>query len=58
LPPAAGDTLVVTKLDRLAQSLSDARAVADDLTQREVKLNLGGSVHDILHASDIACPAP
>jgi DNA invertase Pin-like site-specific DNA recombinase len=41
-----GDTLVVTKLDRLARSLPDARAIADELTQREVKLNLGGSVHD------------
>ncbi|MGH2970137.1 MAG: recombinase family protein [Solirubrobacteraceae bacterium] len=42
----AGDTLVVTKLDRLARSLPDARDIVDDLTRREVKLNLGGSVHD------------
>jgi len=28
----AGDTLVVTKLDRLARSLSDARGIADELT--------------------------
>ncbi len=42
----AGDTLVVTKLDRLARSLPDARAILDDLTKREVKLSLGGSVHD------------
>lgn len=42
----AGDTLVVTKLDRLARSLPDARAIADELTQRQVKLNLRGSVHD------------
>src|SRR5215217_5416720 len=42
----AGDTLVVTKLDRLARSLLDARAIADELTARQVKLNLGGSVHD------------
>ena len=28
----AGDTLVVTKLDRLARSLPDARAIADELT--------------------------
>jgi len=41
-----GDTLVVTKLDRLARSLPDARAIADDLTQRQVRLNLGGSVYD------------
>jgi DNA invertase Pin-like site-specific DNA recombinase len=42
----ADDTLVVTKLDRLARSLPDARDIVDDLTRREVKLNLGGSVHD------------
>jgi len=42
----AGDELVVTKLDRLARSLPDARAIADELTERKVKLNLGGSVHD------------
>ena len=29
-----GDTLVVTKLDRLARSLPDARAIADELTVR------------------------
>ncbi len=28
-----GDTLVVTKLDRLARSLPDARAIADELTR-------------------------
>ncbi len=42
----AADTLVVTKLDRLARSLPDARDIVDDLTKRGVKLNLGGSVHD------------
>src|SRR3954468_15884428 len=42
----AGDTLVVTKLDRLARSLPDARDIIDELTRREVKLNLGGSVQD------------
>jgi DNA invertase Pin-like site-specific DNA recombinase len=41
-----GDTLVVTKLDRLARSLPDARAIADELTLRQVRLNLGGSVYD------------
>ena len=30
----SGDTLVVTKLDRLARSLPDARAIADKLTTR------------------------
>ena len=39
-----GDTLVVTRLDRLARSLPDARAIADELTTRQVRLNLGGSV--------------
>jgi DNA invertase Pin-like site-specific DNA recombinase len=42
----AGDTLVVTKLDRLARSLPDVRAIADELTARQVSLNLGGSVYD------------
>lgn len=42
----AGDTLVVTKLDRLARSLPDARDIVDELTTRQVKLNIGGSVHD------------
>ncbi len=42
----AGDTLVVTKLDRLARSLPDARDIVDELTRREIRLNLGGSVHD------------
>jgi len=36
----------VSKLDRLARSLPDARDIADELTRREVKLSLGGSVHD------------
>ena len=42
----AGDTLVVTKLDRLARSLPDARDIVEELTAREVKLSLGGCVHD------------
>ncbi|AOY74394.1 recombinase (plasmid) [Arthrobacter sp. ZXY-2] len=41
-----GDTLVVTKLDRLARSLSDARDIADELTAKGVALSLGGSTHD------------
>jgi DNA invertase Pin-like site-specific DNA recombinase len=41
-----GDTLVVTKLDRLARSLPDARGIADELTARQVRLNLCGSVYD------------
>ncbi len=41
-----GDTLVVTKLDRLARSLPDAREILEHLTARKVKLSLSGSVHD------------
>ena len=41
-----GDTLVVPKLDRLARSVPDARAIGDDLALRGVKLQLGASVHD------------
>ena len=33
----AVDTVVVTKLDRLALSLRDAKGLVDDLTLREVK---------------------
>ena len=37
---------MVTKLDRLARSLPDARDILDELTKRNVKLSLGGSIHD------------
>ena len=37
-----GDTLVVPKLDRLARSVPDARAIADQPRERGVKLALGG----------------
>jgi DNA invertase Pin-like site-specific DNA recombinase len=43
---SCGDTLVVTKLDRLARSLPDARDIVEELTAAEVKLNIGGSLHD------------
>lgn len=42
----AGDTLVVPKLDRLARSVPDARAIADQLASRGVRLQIGASVHD------------
>ena len=42
----SGDTLVVPKLDRLARSVPDARAIGDSLTARGVKLQLGSSIHD------------
>jgi DNA invertase Pin-like site-specific DNA recombinase len=38
--------LVVTKLDRLARSLSDARDIANELTAKGVVLSLGGNSHD------------
>ncbi len=41
-----GDTLVVAKLDRLARSLRDAKDIIDELTAKEVKLSIGGAVHD------------
>ena len=41
-----GDTLVITKLDRLARSLPDARNIIEELTQKNVKLSIGGSIHD------------
>ena len=37
----------MTKLDRLARSLPDARDIADELTRKGVTLNLGGSVYDL-----------
>ena len=42
----AGDTFVVTKLDRLARSLPDARQIIDELTRAGVTLSLGGQCHD------------
>lgn len=41
-----GDTLVVPKLDRLARSVPDARAIAEQLEAKGVKLALGASVYD------------
>jgi DNA invertase Pin-like site-specific DNA recombinase len=41
-----GDTLAVTKLDRLARSVPDARVIADELTAQKVTLNIGGTVYD------------
>ena len=37
---------MVSKLDRLARSVPDARAIADQLLARGVRLQLGTSVHD------------
>lgn len=40
-----GDELVVTKLDRLARSVPDARAIASELEATGVGLNIGGSLY-------------
>ena len=41
-----GGTLVVAKLDRLARSVPDARAIADRLRERGVKPALGRALYD------------
>ena len=41
-----GDTLVVPKLDRLGRSVPNARAIADLLRERGVKLALGRALYD------------
>ncbi|QHN30796.1 recombinase family protein [Gordonia amarae] len=41
-----GDEFVVTKLDRLARSIRDAKDIADELADRGVTLRLGASAYD------------
>ena len=41
-----GDTLVVPKLDRLARSAPDARAIADLLRERDTTLALGRALYE------------
>ena len=41
-----GDTLVVAKLNRLARSVPDARAIVDQLSGKGVKLALGQTIYD------------
>ena len=41
-----GDTLVVSKLDRLARSVPDARNIGDSLVARGIRLSLGGTIYD------------
>lgn len=36
----------MTKVDRLARSLPEARDIADELTRKGVSLNIGGSIYD------------
>lgn len=40
----SGGTFVVTKVDRLARSLPEARDIADELTRKGVSLNIGGTI--------------
>src|SRR5215213_2853110 len=42
----SGDSPVVPKLDRLARSVPDARAIGDSLAERGIALSLGGRVYD------------
>ncbi|MGW5268353.1 recombinase family protein [Rhodococcus sp. NPDC003994] len=41
-----GDTLVVTKLDRLGRSVTDLHAIASELEAKGARLAYGGSTHD------------
>lgn len=43
-----GDTLAVTKLDRLARSVPDAHALVGEITAKGAKLRIGDTVHDPL----------
>ena len=51
----SGDTLVVSKLDRLARSLQDARDIVDELTHRGVRLSISGSVHEAQKTPSADC---
>jgi DNA invertase Pin-like site-specific DNA recombinase len=42
----AGDTLVITKLDRLARSVPDARDIISGLADAGVSFQMGGTIHD------------
>ena len=46
-----GDTFVVTKLDRLARSLPDARAIAHELTVRQASA-LAALTHTVTRTHD------
>lgn len=40
------DTLIVTKLDRLARSVRDASDIAEEIETTGAALSIGGSIHD------------
>ena len=50
-----GDTLTVTKLDRLARSVGDALDILSHLSERGVKFALGGSAYDWHDPRSAAC---
>lgn len=41
-----GDTLIVPKLDRFARSVPDARSLADTITSRGARLQIGPTLYD------------
>ncbi|WP_425580078.1 recombinase family protein [Tsukamurella spumae] len=43
-----GDTLIVTKLDRLGRSILDLHNIASELTEKGVKLSWGGTTYNPL----------
>jgi DNA invertase Pin-like site-specific DNA recombinase len=42
----AGDTIVVTKLDRLGRSAVDLHTIARELEQKQTRISIGGAIHD------------
>ena len=42
----AGDTIVVTKLDRLGRSAVDLHTIARELEQKQTRISIGGALHD------------
>jgi len=42
----AGDTIVVTKLDRLDRSAVDLHTIARELEQKQTRISIGGAIHD------------
>ena len=44
----AGDTLIVTKLDRLARSVPDARSIAEEVQAKGARIQIGSMVYDPL----------
>ncbi len=51
-----GDILVIAKLDRAARSLRDAKDIVDERTAKNVRLIIGGSVHDLNDPVVGCCP--